>query len=165
METKMTSVEIVRTFPKIIPPGRDYVVDGKKRFYVQDYNLRGIEQTEADYLVILEWDIAISNEDLSFFQGECAYSPDEVHVVPYRIPTNQGYRWSPWKGDGRKDLRWISTGAGRCDGFGFGCVWIPVYALRYFCAASSDPLNDTNFSLWWKRGAVVHWSCIATHLR
>lgn len=158
-------VVVVRTFPPEIPPNRDYVVDQKRRFYVQDYNLRGIEQIDADYLVILEWDIAISDEDLAFFQGEAAYSPDEIHVVPYRLKGANGYHWSPWVGDGRKDLRWINTGRGRCDGFGFGCTWIPVRALRDYVRSTSDPLNDTNFSIWWKRGAVVHWSCVAVHLR
>src|SRR6478735_9107366 len=77
-------MKTIRSWPAVIPPGRNYVVDNLPKFLMGDYSYRGLGDLDDDVLLI-EWDMAIGKEDLDRFLGHIGDDPSRVVVAPYRV--------------------------------------------------------------------------------
>ena len=97
-------MRVIRSFPETIPPGRAYVQDGLERFCMSGYDYTGLKQLGED-LVLLEWDIAVSELDLARF-AERASGRDWPMVAPYLSRDSAHYmHWHCWRIGYRARLR------------------------------------------------------------
>jgi hypothetical protein len=77
-------MRLLRSWPSRIPEGRSYVVDDIERLVIDNHSYGPLSAVDDDVL-LLEWDIAIGQEDLRHFADHAAKDPDRVLVAPYRI--------------------------------------------------------------------------------
>jgi hypothetical protein len=152
-------VRILRSFPQTIPPDRAYVSDGFQRLPVTMYDHWQLGSYNEDIL-LLEWDIAVSPEQLEVF---CRFifdhGTDRVCVAPYRLyPKSTGFTtpvWAHRKTNGTPFLYtpWVEYGEPYCNLFGFGMTYFPQEIVRAYLKDSmwqphDRRLTDTNFSMW-----------------
>lgn len=154
-------LRLVRSFPLVVPPGRNYVVDDAPRLIMDRYSYRGLADLDDD-IILVEWDIAVSREDLAVFAGRARRSSREVLVADYPLyrtpgggaPDDQVFschrRYTP---DGW--LRPCTPDDESCHLFGFGLSYLPRHVIAGFAQAWRDDLDagtvrweDTGFSGW-----------------
>jgi hypothetical protein len=153
-------VRLLRSWPKTIPPGRSYVEDGIDRVVINNCDYGPLRAFAGDDLLLLEWDIAASQEDLIRFAAVAHDEPDRVLVAPYRIYADV-YRlprdvWAHrhWDGEPRGmsapgNPTFIDTGAPTCNLFGLGMVYLPAAVLAgWFAAGWAAHFGDVEFSMW-----------------
>jgi hypothetical protein len=171
-------MRLIRSFPDPTPEGRNYIVDDAERVLNTGYSYRGLVAV-GDDLIHLDWDMAVSREDLERFATRARQAPDRVLVGPQRVDV----------GDGRRHLRepvWnmrryvgpamehVPTGAPTCDLYGFGMVYLPGKLLRAFedrwraeLDDGSVRFDDTGFAGWTTKEqgpAEIDWSVRPVHL-
>lgn len=183
----------IRSWPRVIPPGRAYVVDDMERLVLDDYDYTPLGQANES-VCLLEWDMAISREDRVRFEEHAAENPGSVLVAPYRL-----YHVAPepvWAHrlvdeEGRES--WIHGPRQSvpdwqdeaCDYFGFGLIYFPAELVRAFLAApapergrspyllpqqayTDSRFHDQTFSIWHRhtlgRTVTVDWSVQPIHL-
>jgi hypothetical protein len=181
-------MRLIRSFPATIPPGRAYVVDQMERFIMTDYDYSGLGALDDDVL-LLEWDMAVSREDLTRFQTTIARYPDEPLVAPYRLYRAQGAVEPVWAhrliDDTTGEEAWLWDGLPLADYIGFGMVYLPRMLIRAFLAApapargrspylppeagySDMRLTDQTFSIWLRHTqgvrTMVDWRVRPVHL-
>lgn len=155
-------MRVVRTYPIMHPEtlrGRARVEDEIERCYISDYDNRSLLDFKSDVLV-LEWDIALSREDLESLVELCR-GYDDVLSVPYRLYFESDVRipkTGVWSSQILLDpvtlaSRWVRSDDLTCDMFGFGCTFVPYRLLLQFVEdggfrAGDSRMTDTNFSLW-----------------
>jgi hypothetical protein len=113
-----------------------------------------------DDVLLLEWDIAVGQEDLRHFAEHAAQDPDRVLVAPYRIYAD-AYQlpadvWAhrSWDGNGigtvsPNGATPVETDAPFCNLFGLGMVYLPRLVHRRFAAVSwAAHFGDTSLSIW-----------------
>lgn len=161
----------IRTFPAEIPPGRSYVVDGLQRVLMDGYNYVPVFEQLDDDTVIVEWDLALSPDDMAKFTWHCMTQPNRAHVAPYRLyPRSTALPDPVWAhrqaipaGGG-----WVSDGDPVCQLFGFGLVYLPLGLVRSYLATRPDVTGDSEFSRWHHEhghGPVpIHWDVRPVHL-
>ena len=160
----------VRTWPERIPPGRSYVVDGIPKILMSGHDYAPVlAQLDGD-TVIVEWDLAVSPEDIRAFENWCEIDPEEVHVAPYRLyPVSTGLPAPVWahRRVGRASP-WITKGDAECDLFGFGLVYLPLAVVRRHLDAKLGVTGDARFSQWHYGAGLgpvqVHWDVRPIHL-
>ena len=175
-------MKLVRTYPPAEPElmrSRNRVEDDTPRAFIQRYDNRSLLQFKDD-LIILEWDIALSREDLFTF-AEVARGSDQVLAAPYRLYRESDERlppegvWSPRvvTNPTSLDARWVRPGDLTCDFFGFGCTYVPHKLIEAFCTdkdyETADPrMTDANFSVWHYRRVgtpvPILWAIRPVHL-
>ena len=112
-----------------------------------------LSQLEQD-TVVVEWDIAVSREDIAVFTAACEAEPSRVRVAPYRIYLQSAdglvARWAHQSAYFRRESRWfISEGEPECRWFGLGLVYLPLAVVRAFIESDPvRPVTDTSFSVW-----------------
>jgi hypothetical protein len=142
---------------------RPHIVDHIEKFPVMDYDYHGLADVDDDIL-LLEWDIAISWEDLTEFMKRAAEAPDMVRVAPYKLYEGRSSPvWAHRMVFSTADVN-VSEEDSTCDLFGFGCIYLPRNLLREFNETAvgdrcRDPryhgsdyrdgrLTDQTFSTW-----------------
>jgi hypothetical protein len=156
----------------VVPEGRAYVIDDLPRALIDNYEHRPLRELDLNGIFLLEWDLAILPEDAVRFEQICLQEPQRVRVAPYRTYTARFNRvFAHWHGDGIKRLDWIDHGASSCDGFGFGCIYLPMALLRAWGPVEDcweKRLTDWSFSVWHIRQGLgpvpVEWSVRPVHL-
>ena len=167
---------IVRSFPpEPLPLLRNYVVDVLPRFVMSDYDYRGLEGYGTDVL-LLEWDIAVSREDLATFIGHAKDDPGRVLIAPYRcyqstscdsdlprpIWVHRRYE------DGAQSMRQVVEGDEGAHLWGMGMCYLPRGVLDAFTAAWPGHFNDATLSGWHNRNveptARLDWDVRPVHL-
>lgn len=139
----------MRSWPQTIPQDRSYVVDDLERVVIDKHDHRPLCDLDLDGVFLLEWDLAISPEAALFFEHCCLAQPRRVRVGAYRLYGHRGDSWwAHWQGGGTHDLRFVDFPDPVCDGFGFGCIYLPMQLLRRWREERDEPLTDLNFSLW-----------------
>lgn len=163
-------IEWVRTWPKTIQEGRvGYVVDDLRHVVIDNYDASPLCELELDGVLLLEWDMALSPEASYHFERKCREHPERVRVAPYRgYGLSIGGHWLPWHGTGIEDVAYVETGAPTCDGFGFGCTYLPMAMLRRWRDECEGPLDDLKFSTWHIAAGLgpvpIEWSVRPAHL-
>ena len=150
-------MKIIRSWPKNVPPGRAHVVDTLPRFVMDDYDYRGLINY-GDDLILIEWDIAVSPEDLRRFADQCKAQPDRVRVAPYRLYAGTGSNvplpQPVWVHRKYYDPRikatasFVEEGDPTCHMFGLGLAYLPHALLVRFSDEMPGHFSDGTFSAW-----------------
>jgi hypothetical protein len=179
-------LRLIRSWPAAVPEHRAHVVDGCERLVMDSFDYSPLADYDDDILLI-EWDIATTAEDLLFFAADARRDPSRVLVAPYRLYAAPGGDLErKWSGHMNADggfwvhLRYdgllmepVATGDPFCQTFGFGLTYLPRDLIRgYVEAARRFPLlrklNDTSFSLWHhnhiQRDVPICWDVRPVHL-
>ncbi len=173
-------MKIVRTKPPLHPDtvrGRNYVQDEMAECYIVKYDNRPLAEFEDD-LVVLEWDIAVSKEDLELF-CETVHGSDRVQVAPYNLYPESDPRLPSAGISAHRVVTHPTTWATRhvkssdweCDLFGLGLAYLPRDVIAGYIADPNpaDPrMTDANLSMWHYRqrlGPVpILWQVRPVHL-
>jgi hypothetical protein len=172
-------VRVIRSWPEYIPRGRAYVIDDLDRLTINNCDYSTLRRFDDDILLI-EWDIAVSREDLRTFGERAQDDPGRVLVAPYRLYPDSYLIDEPiwahrhWNGDGAdttcpRGAYPIATGDPTCELFGLGMVWLPREILRaWFAARYATHFGDVEFSMWHCRYVTPHvpvcWDVHPAHL-
>lgn len=151
-------MRLVRSWPLHPPAGRGRVEDDAHRLYNDNYEYRGLVELDDDILH-LDWDMAVSKEDLQTFAARARKVPDQVLAAPYLIypdtrPGLPGPTWScrRYLDDTKGSTRYIEQGEATCHLFGFGMVYLPRDLIRSFVQAypaeRGITMDDNTFSQW-----------------
>lgn len=172
-------MRLVRSFPAEVPQGRNYIVDDAERHLNRDYQYRGLVAFDDD-LIHLDWDMAVSREDLeAFARAARALRSTLVLVAPQRVDVGDGRRhlrepvWNMRRYEGGR-LRHVTETDEWCDLYGFGMVYLPGKLLREFEDTFREQLDDgsvrfddTGFAGWASKEygqALIAWSVRPVHL-
>lgn len=160
----------VRTWPERIPAGRSYVVDGLPRIEMSGHDYAPVlGQLDGD-TVIVEWDLAVSREDMDRFTSICEFAGGRVRVAPYVLyPVSTGLPEPVWahRHVGRNPA-WIKTGDLSCDLFSFGLVYLPHAIVKRYLETDPGVAGDARFSQWHHAAGLgpvpVCWDVRPVHL-
>jgi hypothetical protein len=170
-------VRLIRSFPADIPPGRNYVIDDAPRLINAGHDYRGLIEL-ADDIVQLDWDTAVSREDLVTFAKAARSDPERVLVAPvlvYPSPKRPGLSTPVWNvrryHPGDMAMRYCREGEA-AHLFGFGMVYLPGGLLEAFGRVLGTPVaprfGDMEFAGWHHKHveseATVLWDVRPVHL-
>lgn len=179
----------VRSFPRIIPANRNYVVDDLDRFYMDNYDYSGLS-SYADDILLIEWDIVVTPEAIQSIKDWVQCDIDKVQVWPYLLyPTPEnGLTRTVYAHrkivepivDNPPETHPITFFDPVADYFGFGCIFLPKSILEAFeqadpktrgLPAIDERFTDQTFSFWLRHNqhefpekAMVHWDNELAHL-
>ncbi|MDG4784348.1 hypothetical protein O7626_00475 [Micromonospora sp. WMMD1102] len=171
-------MRLIRSFPTTVPPGRAHVVDGIERLLLERYDYTPLGDIDDDVLLI-EWDLAVGQEQLLAFAERAAGQSEDVLVAPYRLYagnyTSRSLRETVWAHRRWPDYRHVATGDPVCNIFGFGLTYLPRKLVRGYLdarAAASDGntwgFSDGSFSGWHHRcvkpNVPIAWDVQPVHL-
>lgn len=165
-------MRILRSFPEVVPVGRSFVSDEWEKMYVSNYDHREMEKYNEDIL-LLEWDIAVSPEQLEVFSRFIFdHGTDRVCVAPYRLyPISTGFTAPVWchrkmQGVAFLYANYVDYGDPFCNLFSFGMTYFPRELVKAFPKGAR--LTDTNFSMWHhskvEQTVPICWNVIPVHL-
>ena len=155
------------------------MVDDIERMVIERHDYKPLAAIDDDVL-LLEWDIAVGQEDLRHFATHAAEDPNRVLVAPYRIYADS-YNlpediWAHrrWDGNGVGTISPngatpIVTDEPWCNLFGLGMTYLPRRLHHQYAALSwSSHFGDTEFSMWHyqhvARDVPVCWDVRPVHL-
>lgn len=176
-------MRVVRTYPYLnreTLEGRSRVEDELPRCFIHSYDNTPLLDFEDD-VVILEWDIAVSREDLRLFCEIASDSPDHVMVAPYKLypPTDARLPdvgvWAHRKviNPATLQMSWITHADLTCDIFSTGMAYLPQKVMQGFAADREfnivdKRMTDANLSIWHYRNVKepvpICWAVNPVHL-
>lgn len=174
-------MKLIRSWPLHVPAARNYVVDDAPRLINDRFSYRGLVELDDD-IVQLDWDTAVSREDLELFAAQARERPADVLVAPVRVYPDsregRGLAQPIWNLrtylPGEAGMRETREGEPTCDLFGFGMVYLPRAVLAGFEAAWRRELDagairfdDTGLAGWCYRQfgpTRVAWDVRPIHL-
>ena len=167
-------MKIIRSWPADIPVNRNYVVDNLPKFVMGDYSYRALGDLNDDVLLV-EWDMAISKEDLDTFVAHVQERPDRVLVAPYRIYQDTSDPtvfpdpfWVHRRFVTPDRMRHVVEGDESCHLWGLGVTYIPRFVIRGFLDAWPGHFNDASLSGWHWRNVEeetrIAWDVRPVHL-
>lgn len=168
-------MQIIRSWPARVPPGRAYVQDDLPRLVIEDYDYRALADVDDDVLLI-EWDIAVGKEDLAEFAARARSAPDRVLVAPYRLyHVASGRpcppRWAHRRYEGTPEtgrLVHVQDGDPVAHLWGLGMTYLPCAVICGFVAAWDGHVSDGSLSGWHYRNVrpdvPITWDIRPVHL-
>lgn len=173
-------MQLIRSWPAQPPEGRARVVDDARRLLNSNYDYRGLVDFDDDILHI-DWDTAVSREDVEAFARRARRDPGSVLVAPVPVyaDSRRGLDHTVWNlrryEDGGQALRYVQTGEPSCHLFGFGMLYLPRVLIRGFVDAFKDRLeagamvfDDSGFAGWHHQNVSaetpVAWEVRPVHL-
>lgn len=171
----------VRSWPDPVPPHRSHVYDDIIKVSVRNFDYRTLIPFNTNArLTHLDWDIAISREDMMRLDMIAEVHPGEVVVAPIlyydQHPARSVHRVCTPKSKAYPEgLRWLQPGEPTCDYVGFSCISLPSNYLLWcdewlhtLPHTHDQRLTDTNFSFWMhsvrKERMIVDWRLQPVHL-
>lgn len=168
---------VVRSWPEEVPLGRAHVVDDLPRFVMHDYDYRRLTELGDDVLLI-EWDIAVSMEDLTRFAGQARSEPGQVRVAPYRLYAGTGSNtalsrpvWAHRRYFDpaiRATCAFVDDDEPTCHLFGLGMAYLPHAVLTRFTREFPGHFSDGTFSAWHHANVAaetpISWDVRPVHL-
>lgn len=155
------------------------MVDDVERLVIDNHHYGPLADVDDDVL-LLEWDIAVGQEELRHFASRAAKTPDRVLVAPYRIYADvynlpaDVWAHRAWNGDGVGTISPngalpVRDGAPSCNLFGLGMVYLPRTVIQaYFKTCWGAQFGDTQFSMWHyqhiAREVPIAWEVRPVHL-
>lgn len=126
----------LRSFPARMPHGRAHVVDDLERLIIHDYDYTPLAAIGED-VCIVEWDMAVSPDDLARFEWIANGNRLDICVAPYLLyhvgpEPVLAHRVLVEDGEGGYGERWLHEGERSCDYFGFGLIYLPWYLISEF---------------------------------
>jgi hypothetical protein len=152
-------MRLIRSWPDRVPPGRAHVVDDIEHLVIDHHDYAALREVDDDVL-LLEWDIAVGQEDLVEFARTAAATPGRVLVAPYRIYADvyglphDVWAHRTWDGTGSGTVvpvgaAPVATGSPVCQLFGLGMVYLPRALVRQFLPDHPPGhFGDVEFSMW-----------------
>jgi hypothetical protein len=152
-------LRLLRSWPQSIPENRAHVVDDIERLVIDHHDYARLGDVDED-LILIEWDVAVGQEDLLTFAARAAESPNRVLVAPYRIYADvyglpaDVWAHRAWDGNGLGMVipygaKPVETNAPTCNLFGLGLVYLPRDLVRRFLPGHPPGhFGDTEFSMW-----------------
>lgn len=171
-------MRLLRSWPRRIPTGRNYVVDQVEKLVIDNCDYRALGEIDDDVL-LLEWDIAVSKEHLAAFADRARSDQGRVLVAPYRIYYEHMLPepvWAHRLWDGQPEgmsnpagAVSVSTGAPFCNLFGLGMSYLPRDLVRGFIDSGfANHFGDVEFSIWHyrnvEREVPIAWDVWPVHL-
>lgn len=166
-------MRVVRSFPADVPPGRSYVVDDAEKFFNADYDYRGLAAI-GDDVIQLDWDTAVSREDLITFAELAREHPGGVLVAPVPVyqESRRGLPGTVWNlrryTERERSIRYVDASEPNCHLFGFGMVYLPRKLLEAFEREWPGKFDDTGFAGWHyrhvEREVPIAWQVRPVHL-
>jgi hypothetical protein len=173
-------MRLVRSWPQHIPDGRAYVVDDMEHLVIDNHDYGKALVDLGDDVLLLEWDMAVGQEELRAFADLAQRTPDQVLVAPYRIYADAYglphdiWAHRTWDGDGMgtvipRGATPIRDGVPYCNLFGLGLVYLPRDLIAGFVKdAWATHFGDTQFSMWHYQNVTpdvpVDWAVRPVHL-
>ena len=158
----------VRSWPEEVPQGRAYVTDGVERLVMTKYDYTVLGDVGDDVLLI-EWDLAVGQEELQRFAARAASQPDRPLAAPYRLyprsprgrhdgslnPTRPP-EWTAWRYTGPANISpWepVEPGTETAPLVSFGFIYLPQALIqRYLAERQPDwRFSDVSFCGWHHR--------------
>jgi len=173
-------LRLLRSWPAVIPDNnRSYVVDSIERLVISNHHYGALAAVDDDVL-LLEWDMAVGQEELRQFAHHARLDPGRVLVAPYRIYAD-AYNipadiWAHRRWDGRgmgtvspDGATPIRDGDPFCNLFGLGMVYLPRDLVqRYVLGGFATHFGDKEFSMWHyqyvTKDVPVAWEVRPVHL-
>lgn len=154
-------MKLLRSWPATIPDDRirGHVVDAIPKLVIDNHHYGPLGDVQDDVL-LLEWDVAVGQDDLRRFAHEARKHPDRVLVAPYRIYADTYglpvdiWCHRHWDGTGMGTInpegaKPVHTGDPYCQLFALGMAYLPWWIVRAFLLGRfAAHFNDTNFSMW-----------------
>jgi hypothetical protein len=170
----MMPIRVVRSWPKEPYAGNPRCDDLFFRVMTDPYDYAPLADLGSN-VIHLDWDMAVSVEDLRHFAEHARTNPDRCLVGPYKLypgginhgtpRDHKGELWAAFRYAHDMSCRWnVGTGDPTCDQFGFGMVYLPAWSTAGFVAECPDVLfDDIGFSSWYT--AKVGPADICWHVR
>jgi hypothetical protein len=170
-------LHLIRSWPQTIPPGRSYVCDDIPKLVIDNHHYGALADIPGDVL-LLEWDMAVGQEDIRQFAHHALIDPGRVLVAPYKIYADayglSSDVWAHRKWDGRgmgtispDGAMSIRDGDPFCNLFGLGMIYLPQALVQGF-AGFATHFGDKEFSMWHyqyvAREVPVAWEVRPVHL-
>ena len=170
-------MKLIRSFPREIPTGNpggcNHVIDDAERMVNWNYDYSGLLAYQDD-IVQIDWDTAVSREDLVIFAERAKLTPESVLVAPMPIyPDNRPGLTKPhWNCCRRINpvtpdlLREVDRNDSECDLFGFGMIYLPLKMIQGF-ALTTRFFSDRGFAEWHNNqhgSAKLIWDIHPIHL-
>lgn len=172
-------MRLIRSWPAVIPDGRAHVVDDVERLVIDNHDYTSLATVDDDVL-LLEWDMAVSKEDLLRFarMARTRYT-GRVVVAPYRVYYEEMMQtpvWAhrTWNGEpvgmaNPVGARPVVEYAPVCNLFGLGMVYLPAGLVRRFVHDRyAARCGDVEFSMWHYRNVApevpILWTIRPVHL-
>lgn len=166
-------MKLVRSWPVRPPAGRPHVIDDAARLVNDNYDYSGLAEFDDD-VIQLDWDTAVSREDVAGFAALARQHPDRVLVAPVPVypDSRRGLPATVWncrRYDGPDRLRYVTEQDPTCHLFGFGMVYLPAALVRAFVDRfPGRVLDDTGFAGWYHREVEaetrIAWQVRPVHL-
>lgn len=163
-------MRLLRSWPFQAPPGRPHVVDTIERLVIDNHHYGLLSEVDDDVL-LLEWDIAVSRDDLLLFAEHAKQAPDEVLVAPYLLYPQGQWAHRSWQGQGPGAVgaRPVETSDPTCNLFGLGLIYLPRRVIKGFAASGwSSHWGDCELSMWHyrhvSRTVRIAWDVRPVHL-
>jgi hypothetical protein len=174
-------MKLIRSWPNhALPAGRNYVVDDARRVLTDGCDYRTLVEVDDD-LIQLDWDTAVSREDLLTFAALAREHPERVLVAPVPVypDSRRGLPGTVWNlrryAFDHFQLRYVYTGEPTCHLFGFGMVYLPRKLIHGFAETFRTDLDegrirfdDTGFAGWHcrqvQRETPIAWQVRPVHL-
>ena len=171
-------MQLIRSFPAVIPPERNYVQDDARRIYNHDHDYRELIELHDD-VIHIDWDTAVSREALESFAKQARSDPERVLVAPvlvYPSPKRTGLSTPVWNVrrylPGDAAMRYCTPEDATAHLFGFGMVYLPASLLWAFGQVLGTPVaprfGDMEFAAWHYRHvtaeAPIAWDCTPVHV-
>lgn len=170
-------MKLLRSWPEAVPPGRPHVVDSIPRLVMRDYDYRRPLADVDDDVLLIEWDLAVSKEDLVEFGRRAMAEPARVRVAPYRLYRYASDRdraapiWAHRRYIGNPQtgrLVHVTEGDPTCHLWGLGLTYLPRDVVRAYLADRTEPLTDGHLSGWHyqhvEREVPIDWDIRPIHL-
>lgn len=170
-------MQLLRSWPEQVPPGRAHVVDDVPRLLMRDYDYRAPLAEVDDDVLLIEWDLAIGKEDLAEFARRAKAAPERVLVAPYRLYHYSSDRdrpapiWAHRRYEGTPEagtLRHVTEADQTCHLWGLGLTYLPRHVIAAFVAAWGGTLTDGALSGWHYRNVAgdvpITWDIRPVHL-
>lgn len=154
------------------------MVDDIERVVIDNHDYRPMA-TITEPVLLLEWDIAVSKEDLARFAEVAAMSPDRVLVAPYMIYYEDHLAtpmWAHRQWDGEPvgmanpvGAKPIDEFAPVCNLFGLGMCYLPAGLIARFVRDQwANHIGDVELSMWHFRrveqNVPILWETRPVHL-
>jgi len=175
-------MRLIRTWPQDMTglDAKNRIIDDCERVYIPSIDRKPMV-TLDDNVIHLDWDVAVSRDDLREFARRCAADPERVRVVPTLAHQTQRTRtgqpqttpthWMVWRQDYHGGPRIeLKPGESPAHIFSFGLVYLPKWTIQGFIRDMPDTnLDDTQFANWHNRqtayqGCPVDWDIPTVHL-
>lgn len=175
-------MRVVRSWPALEPAGHARVIDSFERVLTPpfDYFPLGVPAGLGQDVLHVDWDTAVSPEDLALFAARANEDPGRVLVAPMREYPGGLHGTTPralsrpvwncrvYEG---AHTRYVKPSDNCAHLFGFGMVYLPAKLVVAYCAEAAgagETFSDIGFSGWHhvqvEREARLCWDVAPVHV-